>query len=432
MVRHFLGLYLLIAGTLAAVSWAQDALLRLYSHTDSMDDVPVALAVSIVKGRLHELPEAQWKTAVAALAATSGIDMELLSIADLGGRQMLEKLARGETAHMQGSARQSWALRGLDAGHVLVLKSVESDARRGPFDWLLTVGFYAAIAFVIMIWLWPLTRDLHSLEASARRFGDRNWQFNVTVKPRSPVHSLAATFRKMAVRIDGLIASHRDMSNAVSHEIRTPLSRMQFEIELAQAAGSLVEVHERLAHIKADILAINDLVNATMEYAILERADVVLNMGRHDFSELIPAIAESARSNSGYDRYLVTDIQGNTDQVVCDVHLLESAYKNLLYNAMRFAKWDVRVTFEASDTINRLTVEDDGPGILTEDRGRIFESFVQLQRGGEMKQGFGLGLAIVKRVMEWHDGGVVVDTSALGGARFTATWPANRKITALV
>jgi two-component system OmpR family sensor kinase len=425
MARHFLGLYLLIAGTLAAVSWAQDALLQLYTRPNSMDDAPVALAVSIVKGRLRDLPEAQWKSGVAALAASSGIDMELFSIADFAGQQTLEKLARGEITRMQGSAQQSWALKQLDAGHVLALKFAESDARRGPLDWLLTVGFYAAIAFVIMIWLWPLTRDLRSLEASARRFGDRNWHFNVTVNERSPVYSLAATFRKMAARIDGLIASHRDMSNAVSHEIRTPLSRMQFEIELAQVTDSLPEVRERLAHIKADVGAINDLVNATMEYAILERADVALNMGRHDFSVLIPAIAESARLDTGRNRHVVTDIQGNSSQVVCDVHLLESAYKNLLYNAMRFAKREVRVTFEAGDSVNRLTVEDDGPGIPAEDRGRIFESFVQLQRSGEAKQGFGLGLAIVKRVVEWHNGSVFVDESPMGGARFTATWPAN-------
>jgi two-component system, OmpR family, sensor kinase len=425
MARHFLGLYLLIAGTLAVVSWAQDALLQLYTRPNGMDDAPVSLTFSIVKRRLSELPEAQWKSEVAVLASSSRIDMELFSITDFVGRQTLDKLARGEITHMQGSAQQSWALKQLDAGHVLAFRFLEPDARRGPFDWLLTAGFYAAIAFVIMIWLWPLTRDLRSLEASARRFGDRNWHFDVTVNPRSPVHSLAATFRKMAARIDGLIASHRDMSNAVSHEIRTPLSRMQFEIELAQAAGSLPEVRESLAHIKKDIGAINDLVNATMEYAILERADVALNMGRHDFSVLIPAIAESARRHSGNNRHLVTDIQGNAGQVVCDVHLLESAYKNLLYNAMRFAKRDVRVTFEAGDSINRLIVEDDGPGIPTEDRGRIFESFVQLQRSGEVKQGFGLGLAIVKRVMEWHNGSVFVDSSPLGGARFTATWPVN-------
>jgi two-component system, OmpR family, sensor kinase len=425
MARHFLGLYLLIAGTLAAVSWAQDELLQLYSRPNSIDDAPVSLAFSVLKGRLRELPEPQWKSEVAALAVSSGIDMELLSAADIAGRRTLDKLARGEITHMQGSARQSWTLKQLDAGHVLALKFAEADARRGALDWLLTMGFYAAIAFVIMIWLWPLTRDLRSLEASARRFGDRNWHFDVSVNPRSPVHSLAATFRKMAARIDRLIASHRDMSNAVSHEIRTPLSRMQFEIELGLAASNLPEVRERLTQIKADIGAVNDLVNATMEYAILERADVALNMGRHDLSVLIPAIAESAQSNSGHDRHVVTDIQGNSSQVVCDVHLLESAYKNLLYNAMRFAKRDVRVTFEACDSTNRLTVEDDGPGVPVEDRRRIFESFVQVQRSGEVKQGFGLGLAIVKRVMEWHNGNVSVDTSPLGGARFTATWPAN-------
>jgi two-component system OmpR family sensor kinase len=425
MARHFLGLYLLIAGTLAAVSWAQDALLQLYSRPNSIDDAPVSLAFSVLKGRLSELPEPQWKSEVAALAVSSRIDMELFSVADIAGRQTLDKLARGEITQMQGSAQQSWTLKQLDAGHVLALKFAESDARRGALDWLLTVGFYAAIAFVIMTWLWPLTRDLRSLEASARRFGDRNWHFDVTVNPRSPVHSLAATFRKMAARIDRLIASHRDMSNAVSHEIRTPLSRMQFEIELGLAASNLPEVRERLIQIKADIGAVNDLVNATMEYAILERADVALNMGRHDLSVLIPAIAESARSNSGHDRHVVTDVQGNSSQVVCDVHLLESAYKNLLYNAMRFAKRDVLVTFEACDSTNRLTVEDDGPGVPAEDRRRIFESFVQLQRSGEVKQGFGLGLAIVKRVMEWHNGNVSVDTSPLGGARFTATWPAN-------
>jgi two-component system, OmpR family, sensor kinase len=425
MARHFLGLYLLIAATLAVVSWAQDALLQLYTRPNAVEDAPVSLAFSIVKSRLRELPESQWKSEISALAASSGIDMELFPTADLVGRQTLDKLTRGEITHMQGSAQKSWALKQLDDGHVLVLKSVASDARRGPLDWLLTVGFYATIAFVIMVWLWPLRRDLRSLEASARRFGDRNWQFDITVNPRSPVYSLAATFRKMAARIDGLIASHRDMSNAVSHEIRTPLSRMQFEIELGQAASSLPEVRERLVQIKADIGAINDLVNATMEYAILERADVALNMGRHDFSELIPAIAESARSNSGLDRHVVTEIRGIAGQVFCDVHLLESAYKNLLYNAMRFAKRDVRVTFEAEDSINRLTVEDDGPGVPVEDRRRIFESFVQLQRSGDVKQGFGLGLAIVKRVMEWHNGSVFMDTSPLGGARFTATWPTN-------
>ena len=93
-----------------------------------------------------------------------------------------------------------------------------------------------------MIWIWPLTRDLRTLEKAAAQYGNRNWQFAAPIKQHSQIYPLAQTFRKMAARIDGLIASHQDMSNAVSHEIKTPLSRMQFEIELAHNATSVEEI----------------------------------------------------------------------------------------------------------------------------------------------------------------------------------------------
>src|SRR5262249_57222951 len=106
---------------------------------------------------------------------------------------------------------------------------------------------------------------------------------------------LAETFRRMAARIDGLIASHKDMSNAVSHEIKTPLSRMQFEIELAQQADNVGAMKSSLANIKTDIDAINGLVKATLGYAILERADLTLNLAEHNLTSLIPAIVESVK-----------------------------------------------------------------------------------------------------------------------------------------
>jgi hypothetical protein len=45
MTRHFLGLYMLIVCTLAAVSWGQDKLLQSYSNHDSADDRPLGVAV---------------------------------------------------------------------------------------------------------------------------------------------------------------------------------------------------------------------------------------------------------------------------------------------------------------------------------------------------------------------------------------------------
>ena len=424
MARHFLGLYLLIVLTLAAVSWSQDKLLQAYGMEDTGDERSQALTLYAVESELKGLPQQQWRQFLAGLSAKSGGNIELFAASDIAGRETLEKLRRGGIAYMQAAAGESWALIELDAEHVLALKSVEAEPQRGLLEWTLTLLFYAAIALVLMIWIWPLTRDLRALEKAAARYGDKNWVFDADIKPRSQIHALADTFRKMAARIDGLIASHKDMSNAVSHEIKTPLSRMQFEIELAQQAEDVSQVKNSLKNIKADIAAINDLVTATLNYAILERADMSLNVGTHNFTALIPAIAEFVGRDARPDIRMCAEVRGDAGEVNCDMHLFETVLKNLLYNAARYAAHEVRVTFDARDGFNRLWVDDDGPGIPENDRQRVFESFVQLEHQGGKKTGFGLGLAIVKRAIEWHGGTVSISQSPLGGARIAAAWPA--------
>ncbi len=423
MSRHFFGLYLLIILTLAAVSWGQDKLLQLYGNRDLLDDRSQAVALVAVDERLHSMAPADWNAALARIAAESGVTMDLFKTRDIAGRDTLDKLRSGEIAYMQGARGEYWALRQVDADSVLALEVVAPDAQRGPLDWALTSFFYAAMALVIMIWIWPLTRDLRTLETAAARYGDKNWLFDAAITQRSQIYPLAQTFRKMAMRIDTLIASHKDMSNAVSHEIKTPLSRMQFEIELAQRASTPGELRECLEQIKTDIAEINGLVSATMSYAILDRAGMTLNLASHDFTRMIPAIADDVRRDVRPEIRVATEVSGAADCVACDGHLFETVLRNLLGNAAKFARSQYRVTFVAQQGLNRLFVDDDGPGISESERERVFESFVQLGTPDGKKRGFGLGLAIVKRAVEWHSGRVFITNSPLGGARIAVEWP---------
>jgi len=424
MARHFLGLYLLIVFTLAAVSWGQDKLLQAYGSRDISDDRPLAVALSAVEQQLQSAPISEWKHLVDGISAETGGGLELFATTDIAGRETLDQLKRGKIAYMEAAAGQPWALKQLNKDYVLAFKSQAPEPPRTALEWMITLLFYAAMALVIMIWIWPLTRDLRALEKAAAQFGNKNWVFDAHIKPRSQIYALAETFRKMAARIDGLIASHKDMSNAVSHEIKTPLSRMRFEIELAQQAQSASEVKTSLINIKADITAINDLVSATLNYAILERADLSLNIGTHNFTTLLPAITDFVRKDARPDVQMRAELRGETDKVTCDLHLIETVVKNLLYNAARYAKREIHLTFTVQDGINQLLVDDDGPGIPEKDRVRAFDSFIQLEAIRTNKTGFGLGLAIVKRAIEWHGGKVIIAQSPLGGARICATWPA--------
>jgi two-component system OmpR family sensor kinase len=422
VARHFLVLYLLIVLTLAAVSWGQDKLLQAYGARDGSDERVLAAALSAVESQLQSSPASDWKAVVERVSAKTGGSYELFAAADIAGGKTLTELKRGKIAYMQAARGETWALKQLNDGHVLAFKSQASETPRGPLEWLITTLFYAAMALVLMIWIWPLTRDLRTLEYAAARYGNRNWAFDAPIKPRSQIYALAETFRRMALRIDGLIASHKDMSNAVSHEIKTPLSRMQFEIELAQKAKSFSEVETSLNNIKADIAAINDLVSATLKYAILERADLSLNIGTHNLTKLLPAITAYVRQDIRPDIEIRTELRGDTDHVTCDLHLIETVVKNLLYNAARYAKHEVHLAFAVHDGVNQLLVDDDGPGIPEKDRQRVFGSFVQLE-SNQPNKGLGLGLAIVKRAIEWHDGEVAIANSPSGGARISAVWP---------
>jgi two-component system, OmpR family, sensor kinase len=426
MGHHFLQLYLSIVVTLAAVSWGQDQLWRIYGESAQArsDSPPEAAVLAVVDQQLRGVPDERKAGVVAEIARSTGFDLELLEPQDIAGAADVAALANGKPALMSAADGDLWVLQRVDDGQrVLAFRYEDGGPRRGPLEWVLSFVFYAAIALVIMLWLWPMTRDLRTLERSTLTFGDRSWTFDAEIAPRSPIFPLAQAFRRMAARIDGLISSHKDMSNALSHEIKTPLARMRFEVELARTAADHSTLLRHLDHLNTDIAELNAFVTATLEYAVLERAEVALNVAAHDFTAVLPAVTQSVQRGARSDLSIGFDIDPAATRVVCDAHLIETVLRNLLYNAIRHADREIRVSFGIAGPTYRLAVEDDGPGIAEADRERVFGSFVQLGRQNGEKIGFGLGLAIVKRIVEWHGGRAMVERSSLGGARFLAEWP---------
>jgi signal transduction histidine kinase len=423
MTRHFLQLYALIVLTLAAVSWAQDRLWQGYSSPDAAQNPSQIAVLQVVRAQLRGLAEERWPDFLSSLSRSSGVDLELLAPSDIVGEDTLARLASGEFAQMRAADGETWLMMQASERSIVAFRYRSGDSRRSALEWTLVFIFYAAIALVIMAWLWPLRRDLRALEHATSRFGDRAWSFDAPIGARSQVHSLAQAFRRMAQRIDGLIRSHQDMSNAMSHEIKTPLSRMRFEVEMARTSRDPEKLQQHLNAIDTDIAELNSFVTATLNYAILERAEVAINLAPHDFTLILPAITESVARSAPGSLHVACDVDAAASRVVCDAHLIETVLRNLLYNALRYARGRVVVSFVRDEGTNRLCVDDDGPGIPPLERARVFESFVQLEPS-QHKTGFGLGLAIVKRIVDWHQGSVTAESSTLGGARFRVEWPA--------
>ncbi|MGH7579082.1 MAG: two-component system sensor histidine kinase NtrB, partial [Gemmatimonadales bacterium] len=125
-------------------------------------------------------------------------------------------------------------------------------------------------------------------------------------------------------------------------------------------------------------------------------------------------------------------IEGGHTTMEGDEDLLHRVIANLVLNAVQAAAGPVRITVGVAEVSAaemphgtnlehaiRLQVRDNGPGIPSDIRDRLFEPFVSARPGGS-----GLGLAIVQRAVEAHRGLVLVDSGSGTGTTFTIFLPA--------
>jgi signal transduction histidine kinase len=99
---------------------------------------------------------------------------------------------------------------------------------------------------------------------------------------------------------------------------------------------------------------------------------------------------------------------------------LEEMLGNLLDNACKWARKEVKLTCSGEDGQVVIFVDDDGPGIEPSMREAIMQRGV---RADEAAPGSGLGLAIIRDVAEIYGGSISLEASPMGGVRARLTLP---------
>jgi two-component system sensor histidine kinase CpxA len=107
---------------------------------------------------------------------------------------------------------------------------------------------------------------------------------------------------------------------------------------------------------------------------------------------------------------------------------LDSALENIVRNALRYSNTRIAVAFSADNQGITIVVDDDGPGVSTEDREQIFRPFYRTDEARDRASGgTGLGLAIVEAAVNQHRGWVKAEDSPLGGLRLVLWLPLHQR-----
>jgi PAS domain S-box-containing protein len=218
-----------------------------------------------------------------------------------------------------------------------------------------------------------------------------------------------------------------------SHELNTPLTSLSLNVQALQRAlqrtasgfGAVPQdvVGAKLQGVQRQIGRLANLIHELLDVSRITEGKLRLEPEEVDLAtlarELVPRFSEDL-TRAGCQLRLETPelTVGYWDRL-----RVEQIFQNLLSNAIKYGRGlPIDVQVSADEQWARLVVRDQGIGISTEDRARLFQRFERLASERHYS-GFGLGLWIVRQILDAMGGRIHVESEPLRGSVFTVELP---------
>lgn len=238
---------------------------------------------------------------------------------------------------------------------------------------------------------------------------------------------LGRTLNRMLGRIQDLVGGIQSSTDAIAHDLRTPLMRLKARLELVESCST---EEEKQREAEAAISEVDQLVatfNSLLRLSRIEATGgplmemVELDQVVLDALDLWQALAESQGQNL-VAHTVPARITGDRD-------LLFQMISNLLDNAIKYSGSGGPISLDMTVSGNHvvLSVGDRGPGIAADQRERVFDRFVRLERH-RGTAGSGLGLSVVRAIAIRHGADLRLE-SASPGLRVRIEFPIVGNIT---
>ncbi len=269
------------------------------------------------------------------------------------------------------------------------------------------------------------SQDSYSLPLEMPSPHDNNIHLSVRIVPYSKNQRLLIA--RNITRLHHLEKVRKDFVANVSHELRSPLTVISGYIELMRDAEEQLpkQYHKPLKHMEDQVTRMNSLVDDLLTLSQLESGSTKLEKQTINVAAVLERIEKDAQDlsqNKHQIELLIethTSIEGHEKEI-------ESAFSNLIFNAIRYTPEGGKITISWIKTQEYLemSVRDTGPGIEAAHIPRLTERFYRVDNGRSRKDGgTGLGLAIVKHVLERHDAGLSIESEVGKGSEFKCLFP---------
>ncbi|NNF53628.1 MAG: HAMP domain-containing protein [Acidimicrobiales bacterium] len=281
-----------------------------------------------------------------------------------------------------------------------------------------------AVLGALMWWLTGRTLDpVERIRSEVDAITTTNSTQRIHVPNRhDEISRLATTMNNMLERLNDATARQQQFVADAAHELRTPLTRIRTNVEVDLAQPGAADPKATNLTIRDEAIGLQHLIDDLLHLARSDAGHAGAPRTEVDLDDIVmqeiqlqraahPGVKIDARQVSG------AHVHGNPEQ-------LSRAVRNLLSNAVRHANSVISVALSERGASAQLSVADDGPGVPTEHRQRIFERFARVHDARTRDDGgVGLGLAITKDIVDAHGGSITYDDDHTNGACFVVSLP---------
>lgn len=280
-----------------------------------------------------------------------------------------------------------------------------------PYRLLVSLAvLFAAVIAVSLIAVHWATRPLKRLSDAAEGLGRNIDRPPLDETGPDEVVRAARAFNRMQARLQGYIRDRTRVLAAMSHDLKTPVTRLRLRADL-------LEDPEHRKRFTRDLDEMESMVGATLDFLRgLESGEAVKPI---DVMALLESLQADLAETGGE-----VMIEGRAaDPYPGKPQALKRCLSNLLENAIKYGK-RAHVLVEDEPAQLRIRVQDDGPGLPSEELERVFEPFYRAEQSRSRETGgTGLGLTIARNVAESHGGTLQLSNRPGAGLEACLTLP---------
>lgn len=298
------------------------------------------------------------------------------------------------------------AIASSDQAHWYVLRwTLPADTRGLPDRVLWDMGLRLVVLLILLLvavrWV---TRPLSVLAQAADRLGRNLDEPPISERGPLEVRKAAQAFNQMQTRLRDLLRQKAQMLAAVSHDLKTPVTRLRLRAELLDKA----ELREKIGR---DLDEMESMVSATLD--LMRGSGAVEPLQRTDLLALVESL-QSDYEDTGRD--VAVEAEG-LEPVELRPQAIRRCLANLIDNGLKYGE-RVRIRVQDASDWVQVDVEDEGPGIASEELERVFEPFYRLEASRNRETGgSGLGLSIARAIATEHAGQLLLSNLPARGLR---------------